>query len=279
MPLDQVDVDKLPKVGKEMTFLDHLEELRWHIMRSLIAIILLGIILFINQKWLFDTVIFGPTKDEFFSYRAFCRFSEMIGLGDSMCFSPPEFRKQAIGFGESFITSIKMSFVAGFVVAFPYIFWEFWRFIRPGLYAKEQKATRGVVFICSALFMLGTMFGYFVIAPFAVNFLIGYTIPGVENTPTLGSVINYMLMFTLPAGLIFELPIVVFFLSKAGLVTPEVMRKYRRHSIIGILLLAAIITPPDVITQLLIGIPLFFLYEISIIISARVNKQREKELQ
>ncbi|MEY2904922.1 MAG: hypothetical protein RJA52_938, partial [Bacteroidota bacterium] len=181
------------------------------------------------------------------------------------------------GFGESFITSIKVSFIAGFILSFPYVFWEIWKFISPGLYKKEKRATRGIVLICSILFLIGVLFGYFVIAPFAVNFLAGYQIPGVENSPTLNSFITYMVMFTAPAGLIFELPIVVYFLSKIGLLTPKIMRTYRRHAIIGILILAALITPPDVVTQFLIGIPLFILYEISIFVSAKVEADQEKE--
>jgi sec-independent protein translocase protein TatC len=286
MPLDQIDVKKAEqKDGKEMSFLEHLEELRWHILRSLTVVGLMAIVLFIFKDWLFDTIIFGPTQKDFFSYRAFCWLSDTLMLGDTMCIEPPMFRKQAIGFGEAFITSIMVAFVTGFIASFPYVFWEFWSFIKPGLYKKEQKATRGAVFICSLLFLLGVSFGYFIISPFAVKFLAGYTIPGVENSPTLSSLINYMIMFTAPAGLVFELPVVVYFLSKIGLVTPDDMRKYRRHSIIGILMLAAVLTPPDVVTQFLIGIPLFALYEISILVSARVireeakkEKEREREL-
>ncbi|MCG8326236.1 MAG: twin-arginine translocase subunit TatC [Chitinophagales bacterium] len=281
MPLDQIDVDKmeLSPAGevKEMSFLEHLEELRWHIIRSLIAIISMGIILFLFQRWMFDVVIFGPTRDDFFSYKVICQLSNNIGLGDMMCFTPPDFAKIAIGFGEPFIMSIKVSFVMGFILAFPFVLWEFWKFVKPGLYDKEKKAARGMVAICSILFLLGVLFGYFIIAPFAVNFLAGYSIPGVQNTPTMSSFINYMIMFTAPAGLIFELPVIVYFLSKVGLVTPEGMKKYRRHSIIGVLLLAALITPPDVVTQFLIGIPLYILYEVSILVSARVQKQEEEE--
>jgi sec-independent protein translocase protein TatC len=273
MALDQIDVDK-PETekGKEMSFLEHLEELRWHVIRALVAIVLTGIVIWFFQGWLFEKVIFGPTHKDFLSYRVFCWLSHALYLGDTMCIEPPEFRTQAIGFGEAFITSIKVSFLVGFIVAFPYVFYQFWSFIRPGLYPKEQKAASGAVFTCSALFLLGVLFGYYVISPFAVKFLAGYTIPGVENQPTLSSLINYMIMFTAPAGLIFELPVVVYFLSKIGLVTPEDMRKYRRHSIIGVLLLAALLTPPDVVTQFLIAIPLTILYEFSIIISARVAK-------
>ena len=262
---------------KEMSFLDHLEELRWHIIRSLIAIVGVGIVLFIFHNPLFDYVITGPKHPNFVSYIAFCNLSQWLGLGEMMCFSPPEFDIIAVGFAETFITSIKVSFIGGFVVAFPYVFYEIWNFIRPGLYDQERKATRGVVAVCSFLFLLGVSFGYFVIAPFATNFLAGYTLPEVANSPTLKSFIGYMVMFTLPAGLIFELPIVVYFLSKFGLVTADTMRNYRKHAVIGILILASILTPPDVVTQFLIGIPLYILYEVSILIAGRVKDEDEEE--
>ncbi len=259
------------EVQKEMSFLDHLEELRWRIIRSLTAVVAFTILLFILHKWFFDYVIFGPVHEGFPTYGLLCRIS------DSMCFGPPEFTSQAVGFGESFIISIKAAFMMGLVLAMPYILWQFWQFIRPGLYPKEQKGLKGIVLVCSFLFLMGASFGYFIIAPFAINFLMGYTIPGVENVPTISSYINYMIMFVLPAGLIFELPVLVYFLSKIGLVTPDFMRKYRRHSIIIILMLAAILTPPDVVTQMLIGIPLYILYEISILISARIEKKAKEE--
>ena len=276
MPLDQIDVveqEQQLEQGGEMSFLDHLEELRWRVIRALGAVVGVGILFFLFNQTLFDIVVMGPAQAEFITYQWICQASEIL------CFTPPEISMQAIGFGEAFIMSIKVSFILGFVVAFPYVFYQFWRFVKPGLYEKEQRVTRGVVIISSLLFMLGVSFGYFVIAPFATNFLMGYTLPGVENIPTLSSYLGYMIMFTVPAGAIFELPIVGYFLSKLGVVTPEFMRKYRRHSFVVILLLAAMITPPDVFTQFLIGIPLYFLYEISILISARVNKQEEEKLK
>lgn len=283
MPLDQIDIEMDGQRGvqeKEMTFLEHLEELRMHIIRALTVVVLLMIVAFIFHDWVFDNIIFGPTHPEFASYRLFCQLSHALGLGDAMCMTPPQFDKIAVGFGEPFIISIKASFMLGLIVAFPYVFYEIWSFVRPGLYEVEARATRGVVFICSSLFLLGAAFGYFVIAPFAINFLMGYTIPGVENTPTLSSFINYMIMFTAPAGLIFELPVVIYFLAKVGLVTAEGMRQYRRHAIVGILIVAAILTPPDVVTQFLIGVPLYILYELSIFVALRVERQealREQE--
>lgn len=282
MPLDQVDVDRIDEqqqiMEKEMSFLDHLEELRWHIMRSLGAIAIVGILLFLFRAYFYDNVVFGPIQSDFISYKVFCNASHALGLGDSMCFEFKDYNLQAIYFAEQFINAIKVCFIMGFVFAFPYVFWEVWAFIKPGLYPKERKAARGIVFVCSFLFILGVLFGYFIIAPFATNFLMNFTLPGVQNSPTLQSYTGFLVMFTLPTGFVFELPIVVYFLSKVGLVTPQAMRKYRKHSIIGILLLAAVITPPDVITQFLIGIPLFILYELSIFVSARANKQYEAEL-
>jgi sec-independent protein translocase protein TatC len=266
----------LPSGEKEMGFLDHLEELRWHIIRSVSAIIFFAVLLFLFPNFLFETVIFAPKNPDFLSYRLVNSILTSIGVPP---FTPEPFTLQVTELGEEFMIHIQVSAILGFVLAFPYVFWEIWKFIKPGLYPKEQKAVRGVVIFCSLLFFLGVLFGYFVIAPFAVNFLAGYSIAeAVETQPRLSSFVNYMVMFTVPAGLVFELPIVVYFFSKLGLLTPKIMREYRRHAIVIILIVAAIITPPDVITQSLISIPLYVLYEISITISARVEKEAEKEM-
>ena len=254
----------------EMSFLDHLEQLRWHILRSVAAIFAFGIGLFAAKNIVFENVIFGPLHETFPTYRFFC------SLGETMCFSPPTMEIVPRVLGEQFLVHIKTSVVLGFICAFPYVFWEIWRFVKPGLYKKEQKYARGIVFTCSILFLTGVIFGYFVIAPFALNFLGNYKVGSFVNEATsLASYVSYMTMFTLPTGIVFELPIVVYFLSKIGIVTPEFMKKYRKHSIVVILILAAIITPPDIVTQFLIGIPVYFLYEISIIISRRVQPKEE----
>lgn len=287
MPLDQVDVDKWeydeagkPVIAdeKEMSFLDHLEELRWHIIRALIAIVIAGVVLFIFREWYFRHILFGTNYDDFPSYLWFCQLSGWLGTGDALCMKGPNVEIQATEFGEQFITTIKMSFVGGFVLSFPYVFYQIWSFIRPGLYEQEQKATRGVIFVCSLLFFIGIAFGYFIVAPFGTNFLMGFQVGGAVNQPKMGSMINYMVMFTLPAALIFELPILVHFLSRFGLVTAKAMRNYRRHSLVGILVLASILTPPDVVTQILIAIPLYILYEISIFIAKRGEKAYQASL-
>jgi sec-independent protein translocase protein TatC len=266
MALDQVDVDKLPPEGEEeMSFLDHLEQLRWHIIRSLLGIVVIGIAVFLAKDLVFDHIILGPTKDSFLTYQLLC------SLGEFICMKPGttlEIITRDIG--EQFITHIKSSFWIGLIVAFPYVFWEFWRFVKPGLYENERKAAGGMVFTCSALFIAGVLFGYFIISPFAVSFLSAYSVsPDVQNTTTLSSFVNYMTMFTIPTGLVFELPIVIYFLAKIGLVTPQFLKTYRKHAIVIIFIAASIITPPDVITQFLIAIPLFFLYEVSIVIARR----------
>lgn len=281
MPLDQVDVDKMEEQSeKEMTFFEHLEQLRWHIFRSAIAVSIVAIVVFLAKDFVFNTVIFGPKNPDFATYRFICWFSDTVGLGESLCFGPPDVQLTIVDMGEAFLTHLKVSMILGFVVAFPYIFWEIWTFIKPGLYNEEQKYARGVVAVCSGLFIIGILFGYFVISPFAVTFLLGYEIEGVATeSPRLSSFVSNMTMFTVPAGIVFELPVVVYFFSKIGLITPAFMRQYRRQAFVIILVCAAIITPPDIVTQFLIGFPLYVLYEISISISDRVYKQREAELK
>ena len=261
------------KEEQEMSFLDHLEELRWHIIRSFVSILIFAIVIFLMKSFVFDYIIFAPLNDDFWTYQFFCSLSEKT------CFYPPELEIIPREFGERFITHIKVSFWLGLTVSFPYIFWEIWRFIKPGLYKNEKKAARGMVFICSFLFVLGVMFGFYIIAPFAINFIGGYTLSSEEvySSFSLSSYVNTLTFLTIPTGIIFELPILVYFLSKIGILYPDFMKKYRRHAIIVILIFAAIITPPDVLTQFLIGIPIYILYEISIIISKRVHANKEKE--
>lgn len=271
MPLDQIDVDNMDeKEEQEMSFLEHLEELRWHIIRAFVSILVIAVGVIIAGPWIFEHIILAPKEPDFFTYNFFC------GISESMCFRPPAFNLETRELGEQFIVHLKVSFILGIIVAFPYIFWEFWRFIKPGLYDKEQKAARGVVFVCSMLFAAGVLFGYYIISPFAITFLASYNV-GAVSAPTLASFVNYMTMFTLPTGIVFQLPVLVYFLSKIGMVTPTLMRTYRKHAIVLILVMSAIITPPDVVTQFLISIPLYFLYEISIGISKRVTQKMDNE--
>ncbi|MEL6865841.1 MAG: twin-arginine translocase subunit TatC [Bacteroidota bacterium] len=273
MPLDQIDVDQESlNVGdeKEMSFLDHLEELRWHLIRSVASIALFAVVVFLPGQWVFDNIILAPKQSSFITYQI------INGIFPGLNFYPPDFQLITKELGEQFIVHLKVSMLLGLVISFPYIFWEIWRFIKPGLYETEQKAARGIVLVCSLLFLSGVFFGYFVISPFAITFLAGYNV-GAVSAPTLASYVSYMTMFTVPTGLVFELPIVVYFLSKVGLLYPDFMRSYRRHAFVIILIMAAVITPPDVITQFLIGMPLFLLYEVSIVICQRVTKRAEEK--
>ena len=255
-----------------MSFLDHLEELRWHIVRSLVGIMIIAIVVFIAKDFVFNEIILAPTQKDFITYRLFCEWTGIL------CQGPGEVTVFTRELGEQFMVHLKVSFWFGLIVAFPYVFYEVWRFVRPGLYEKEQKATRGIVAVCTFLFLSGVLFGYFVIAPFAIAFLSSYSVSTIiSDTFTLSSIVNYITMFTIPTGLVFQLPIAIFFLSKMGLVSPSFLRTYRRHAFVIILALAAIITPPDVMTQILIGIPLFFLYEISIRVSEWVYKKQPND--
>lgn len=273
MALDQVDVDEIVevKVEKEMSFFEHLEALRWHIIRALIAVASIATFVFFQKDFVFKTIVFGPRNPDFYTYRLFCSFGEM------MCIQPTRFDVITRDLAEKFTTHISVSLILGLIVAFPYVFWEFWRFIKPGLYPNERKSARGVVLICSLLFIMGVLFGYYFIAPFALSFLAGYELADTLATPTLNSYINYMVMFTLPVGLIFEMPVVSFFLTKAGVLAPKMLRSGRRYAIIIILIVAAVLTPsPDVVSQMILATPLYILFELSIAVSARVWNAKQK---
>lgn len=262
-----------------MTFFDHIDELRRHILRSVLAIAVVAVACFANINWIFEKIIFGPRNPDFPTYRALCAASNMMGLGDKMCFKPPVFRVITRELGELLMQQIYVAFWLGLIGAFPFVFWEFWKFVRPGLHEQEQRSVRGVVFICTGLFLLGVLFGFLIIAPFSISFLGGYTMEGMEVSPTLDSYVTYMTMFTIPTGIVFEMPIVAYFFTKIGLLGAQFLRTYRRHAIVVIVIIAAIITPPDVVSQVLVSVPLLLLYEVSIRVSANVQRKRERALQ
>jgi len=265
----------------EMSFFDHLEDLRWHIVRSFFAIIAFSTLGFIYTKEILDNVIFGPTKPGFVSYRLLCKISHMVGLKDSLCITPVHIVFQNHVLVGQVMLQFKMAFIIGLVISFPYIFWEFWSFVKPALKERELKGARGVIFWVSFQFFLGIAFSYFLMAPFTINFLAGYTVTeSVVNQFFIDDYFGLMSQIVLGMGVLFELPILIFFLTKIGFITPTFLRTYRRHAIVVILVLAAVITPPDVIDQLIVFTPLYLLYEISIYVSARALKgMEEKENQ
>jgi sec-independent protein translocase protein TatC len=263
---------------KEMSFWEHLEELRWHLVRSVIILLLLAIAAFIMRKFIFDEIILAPKNPDFFSYRALCALGKLIST-DALCIGTEPLQIINIQMSGQFLVHIYVSMMVALVVAFPYLLWEIWSFIRPALLPKEKKYSRGVVFYSTALFLIGMVFSYFLIVPLTINFFSSYQVSSsVSNTITLNSYISTVVSLTLATGLVFELPIVVFFLTKVGILTPAFMKKNRKYVLVILLTIAAIITPPDIFSQILVTIPLMILYEFSIMVSARVYKTKSTKL-
>jgi sec-independent protein translocase protein TatC len=262
---------------KEMSFLEHLEELRWHIIRSILAVVFFMIIAFIFKNILFNVIILGPKSPDFITNRLLCELGDYLNT-PALCINTKPLNLISIKMSGQITTHITAAMFAGIILAFPFILLEFWRFFRPALKANEARYAKGAVVAASLLFFVGVLFGYFMLAPLSIHFLSSYEIdPSVVNQINVRSYIGTLTSICLATGLIFELPIVTFFLTKIGIVTPAFMRKYRKHAIVVIFIIAAIITPPDVFSQTLVAIPLLILYEVSILISARVMKQKEKD--
>jgi sec-independent protein translocase protein TatC len=267
---------RLSSKGSEMTFLEHLEVLRWTLVRSAAAIGVGFILAFIFKTILFEQVVLASVRPDFITYRAFCRLGQALGL-EGLCITEMGFTLQNLPVSGQFMTHMAVAFVAGIVLAFPYILWELWRFISPGLLERERKASRSFVWFGSALFIAGVLFGYFLLAPLSVQFFGSYQVsPTVANNFALESFIGIVTQVTLWTGLVFELPLVVSVLSRLGLIGSKLLRTYRRHAYVGILILAAILTPPDIISQVIVAGPLMLLYEASIGISARIERRRLK---
>ena len=263
---------------KEMSFLDHLEELRWHIVRAISAVFVFMIVAFFAGPWIFENIVFAPARIDFITFRFLCKIGHSLNMVESLCVEIIPFKVQSRYMTGQFTMHLTAAFVLGFIIAFPYVFWEIWRFIMPGLHKKERKNSRGAVLAVSFLFLLGISFGYFVMSPLAVWFLSSYSISDmISNEFDITSYVSTVTALVFGSGLLFQLPVVVFFLSKVGIVTPGLMKQYRKHAIVGILILGAIITPPDPLSQSLISLPLYLLYEVSILISALVVRRRLKE--
>jgi len=275
------DQNQIGEAEDEMSFLDHLEILRWHLIRSTLAIMIGAIGAFIFKGFIFDEIIFGPKKADFLTYRVLCRLSEKMSE-----LLPSMFPEGAICIGQDlpnlvnltmagqFTAHIWTALAAGLIMAFPYVVWEIWRFIKPGMHASERRYAKGFVISASLLFFMGVSFGYFVISPLSINFFLNYQVSSeVLNNPTLSTYISLVTTVALACGAVFELPIAVFFLTKAGILSPKVLRAFRRHAIVAALVLSAVITPPDIFSQVLVSIPIMILYEFSIWISGLVIKR------
>lgn len=262
----------------EMSFLDHLEELRWVLVRSTAAILIMACVTYFFSNFLFDSIIFGPTRPSFFTYRFFCELQERLTFVDNICITELPFIIQNTLMEGQVNMFVWMCLLAGFILSFPYILFEVWKFISPALYDKEKKGAKFFISISSFLFFLGVLFGYFVIIPMSVNFVATFTVSDmVKNQFTLESYIGLVKTSVLAGGLFFELPIIIYFLTKLGLVTPEFLRKYWKYAVVIILIIAAIVTPPDVVSQTIIALPMLLIYEVSILISKLVIRNQKKE--
>jgi sec-independent protein translocase protein TatC len=273
--LDQYNEEEEEENG--MSFLDHLEQLRWHLLRSISAILVFMVLAFLSKSFVFGQVILGPSKIDFITYRVLCQLSDFFSL-PALCIEKLPFIIQSRQMTGQFSMHITSSLVVGLIASFPYVFWEVWRFISPGLYDKEKNAARGAVFFVSLLFFLGASFGYFILSPLSINFLSNYQLdPSIANEFDITSYVSTLSMLVLASAVMFQLPIVIYFLTQAGLVSSLMLKTYRRHAIVVILVLSALITPPDVISQILIAMPILVLYEAGIIIAKRLEKKRRDE--
>lgn len=259
---------------KEMSFLDHLEELRWLLIRSSLAIIVGGIVAFIFRDFIFNVIIFGPKDSNFITYQFFCEISKFFNFKEGFCNQELPFEIQNRTMEGQFSVLLWTSITAGFILSFPYLLWELWKFISPALYDKEKNNAKVFIFVSSLLFFAGVLFGYYMITPLSINFLSNLEVSSiVKNQIDINSYIGLVKTTSLACGLVFELPIIIYFLSLMGLVDPKFLREYRKYAIVLILIVSAIITPPDVISQIIVSIPLLILYEISIFISKFVQKK------
>jgi sec-independent protein translocase protein TatC len=271
---------KPKKPSSEMSFLDHLEELRWVLVRSSAAVVIMACLTYFFSDYIFSTLIFGPTDPNFVTYRFFCEASHYLGFADSICITELPFIIQNTEMEGQVNIFVWTCITAGFILAFPFILWQFWKFISPALYERERKNAKVFITVASLLFFLGVLFGYFVIVPMSVNFLATFSVSSVvKNQFNIASYISMVKTAVIASGLYFELPIILYFLTKLGLITPTFLRTYRKYAIVIVLIIAAIVTPPDVVSQITVAIPMLIIYEASIWISAIVvrNKKRDEQ--
>lgn len=265
------------KIKGEMSFIDHLEILRWHLIRSVIAILIGAVVVFAFVREIVDAIIFAPTRTDFISSQWLCALGQKLHIEEALCFKQVNAQFLETTMTGQFISHFTVSFVGGFVIAFPYIFWEFWRFVKPALSDKELKKTRGIIFSVSMLFFVGVAFGYFILTPFMVNFYFNYKLSEqITIMPSFSDYLENLIYTTVGIGVLFQMPLLVMILTQIGIVTAKFLRKYRRHAFVLIIIAAAIITPStDPFSLTIVTIPLYLLYEASIIVATRINKRQE----
>ena len=266
---------------EEMSFMGHLEALRWHLMRSVIVWLVAAIVIFIFRDWVYDNIILAPSSETFITYETLCRFGHWLGIGDSLCMPPVKIKFLVTQVNGTFTSALSIAMIGAVIIAFPYIFWELWRFIKPALSTKEKKYARGSIFWVSLCFFTGAAFGYYLLAPFTFNFLASFTLGtsgAIEYQPSINDYIDSLSNLILGCGIAFELPILAYVMAKIGLITSRFLKKYSKYAFIIILLVAAVITPsPDITSQIIVALPLLLLYWISIQLVARVDRKKAKE--
>jgi sec-independent protein translocase protein TatC len=269
---------KLATLEEEMSFFGHLAVLRWHLVRAALAIVVLTSLAFVYYDFIFDTIIMGPKKPDFWTYRMMCQLGERFNLGPEFCIKEIPFNIINTEMAGQFTLQINSALIVGLILGFPYLLWEIWRFVKPALRTNERKSATGFVFFATLLFILGILFGYYIICPLSINFLANYTVSSIiVNNISIDSYLSTVATLTLGSGIIFELPIIIYILSKLGMMTPKFMRKNRSYASVLILIIAALVTPtPDIFTMLTVSFPLFLLFEISILVSAKVDRKRKK---
>ncbi|GAA4281567.1 twin-arginine translocase subunit TatC [Gaetbulibacter aestuarii] len=262
----------------EMSFLDHLEDLRWHLIRIVVAVVIVATLAFIFSRYIFQDIIFAPIYMNFPTYHYLCEMSQLLGIDSTFCNDKMPLILQNRTMAGQFSADIWTAMLGGVVISFPYIIYQLWKFISPGLHEEERKHSRGFIIVSSLLFFLGILFGYYVITPLSINFLANYSIsPLVENQIDVGSFIALVRSSVLASGLVFELPIIIYFLTKVGLITPQILKKYRKYALVIVLVISAIITPPDIASQVIVAIPILILYQISIYISRIVVRNQKRK--
>ena len=266
---------------EELSFMGHLEALRWHLMRSVVVWLAAAIFIFVFIDWVYDEIILAPASENFITYSALCNFSHWIGIGDRLCMPPIKIDFQVTAVNGTFTSAISIALIGAVIIAFPYLFWEFWRFVKPALSPKEKKYARGSIFWVSLCFFIGSAFGYYLLAPFTFNILASFTLGKsgmILYRPSINDYIDSLTNLVLGCGIAFELPILAYVMGKIGLITSKFLRNYRKYAFIIILIVAAIITPsPDITSQIIVAVPLLLLYEISIFLVARIDRQKAKE--
>ena len=256
--------------GKKMSFLDHLEELRWRLVKSAIAVLLVSIVVWFFQEWIMDNVFLSMSKSDFITFDLLCKYT-------GVCTEDITLKMQSTSLSAQFSYALMMSIMGGIVFSFPFLFYQIWAFVKPGLRDNEKSVASGIVFYVSLLFFLGISFGYFIVAPLCVQFFAVFSMSKqIENIPTISSYMSMVLSTVFYTGLLFLLPVVSYLLGKLGIITAAFLRKYRKHAIVGVLILAAVITPPELVSQVIVSIPILFLYEVGIFVVARVEKNRSK---